>query len=73
MSCFGEGGAPALNLGDFLGGEGRRGACLHPLIDRGLLTPIAECLSSAGSSSRLCRQLPLLFLGIQGISAAHRG
>lgn len=43
------------------------------LIDRGLLAPVAEHLSGAGSSSQLCRLLPLLFLGIQGISAAHRG
>lgn len=49
--------------------------CAHTpgLIDRALLAPVAERLSGAGSSSQLCRLLPLLFLGIQGISAAHRG
>lgn len=49
--------------------------CAHTpgLIDRALLAPVAERLSGAGSSSQLCRLLPLLFLGIQGISTAHRG
>lgn len=70
----GRRGGHSPRLQSVLGRGGRGGgSCPHPAIDGGSLSAIAERLSSAGSSSCLCCHLPLLFLGIQGISAAHRG